>query len=121
MHSDMSVGDNAKQKPDIISYYNKYKTSVDTMDQTLRRYTSQRRCSIWPMAMFFNILDIAALTAYLIYYENYKMIKKKTAERRLFLRKLSEEFAKPMIEGRMTNPQVMHNYMTKNAIEKCNK
>lgn len=117
MHSDMAVGDDAKKKPDIINYYNKYKTGVDTMDQMLRRYTSQRRCSRWPMAMFFNILDIASLAAYIIYYENNKMIKKKTAERRLFMRKLSEELAKPMIEERMTNPQVMRNYTTKNAIE----
>ncbi|CAH2107543.1 unnamed protein product [Euphydryas editha] len=51
MHSDMSVGDDAKKKPDIISYYNKYKTGVDTMDHMLRRYTSQRRYSRWPMAM----------------------------------------------------------------------
>lgn len=89
----------------------------DTMDQMLRRYTSQRRSSRWPMAKFFNILDIAALAAYLIYYENNKMIKKKTAERRLFLRKLSEELAKPMIEERMTNPQVTRDYTTKISIE----
>lgn len=32
MHSDMAVSNDAKKKPDIISYYNKYKAGVDTMD-----------------------------------------------------------------------------------------
>lgn len=50
------------------------------------------------MAMFFNLLDISALAAYIIYYENNKMIAKKMTERRQFMRKLSKELALPMIE-----------------------
>lgn len=90
MHSDASVGDDAKQKPEIINFYNKYKAGVDTMDQMVRRYTSQRQSSRWPMALFFNMLDISSLASYIIYYENNKMIVKKTTERRQFMRKLSE-------------------------------
>ncbi|CAB3251546.1 unnamed protein product [Arctia plantaginis] len=117
MHSDASVGDDAKQKPEIIIFYNKYKAGVDTMDQMVRRYTSQRRSSRWPMALFFNMLDISSLASYIIYYENNKMIVKKTTERRQFMRKLSEELALPMIEHRTANPQVIRHFSTKIAVE----
>ncbi|GBP70198.1 Actin-related protein 10 [Eumeta japonica] len=112
---DASVGDDAKRKQEIINFYNKYKAGVDTMDQMIRKYTSQRRSSRWPMAMFFNMLDISSLASYIIYYDN-KMIAKKTTERRQFIRKLSEELALPMIEHRTANPQVMRHFSTKIAI-----
>lgn len=83
----------------------------------MEEVSSQRRSARWPMAMFFNMLDVSTLATYLIYYENNKMIARKTAERRQFLRKLSEELTKPMIELRMTNPQVMRHFTTKIAIE----
>ena len=67
--------------------------------------------------MFFNILDVGALAAYLIYYENNNMLKKKTNQRRIFLHQLSEELAKPFIEDRSSNTQIMRHHSTKNAIE----
>lgn len=42
MHSNMTVADETKRKPEIILYYNKlykFKAGVDTMDQILGRYT----------------------------------------------------------------------------------
>ncbi|XP_018395958.1 PREDICTED: piggyBac transposable element-derived protein 4-like [Cyphomyrmex costatus] len=117
MHSDMAVNDDAKKKPHIITYYNKYKAGVDTMDQMITRYTTQRRTLRWPLVMFFNILDVTSLACYLIYYENNKMIPRKTNQRRIFLRQLSEELAEPMIVTRSQNVQIMRNYNTKIAIE----
>lgn len=83
----------------------------------ITRYTTQRRTLRWPLVIFFNILDISSLASYLIYYENNKMMPKKTNQRRLFMRQLSKELATPMIEDRSRNPQVMRNYNTKIAIE----
>nr|XP_022906882.1 uncharacterized protein LOC111418576 [Onthophagus taurus] len=117
MHSDAAVNDDGKKKPHMITYYNKYKTGVDTMDQMVTRYTTRRRTQRWPLAMFFNILDVGALASYVIYYENNKMIQRKTNQRRTFLRQLSEELAKPFIEDRSKNAQIMRNYNTKIAIE----
>ena len=117
MHSDSAVNDDEKKKPHMITYYNKNKTGVDTMDQMVTRYTTHRRTQRWPLAMFFNILDVGALVSYIIYYENNKMIQKKTNQRRTFLRQLSEELAKPFIEDRYVNGQIMRNYNTKIAIE----
>lgn len=47
------------------------------MDQMISRYITQRRTLRWSVVMFFNILDVASLAAYLIYYENNKMLPKK--------------------------------------------
>ena len=77
MHDDDTISDAIHQKPEMILFYNKTKAGVDTMDQMCSRYTSQRRTCRWPLAFFFNILDIGSLAAYLIYYENNKMIPKK--------------------------------------------
>lgn len=75
MNSDIAMANDAKRKPEMISYYNKYKAGVDTMDQMVGRYTtqSQRTTSKWPLALFLNILDVATLASYIIYYENNKM------------------------------------------------
>ena len=67
MHSDIAINIDEQKKPHMIMYYNKYKTGVDTMDQMVSRYTCHRRTQRWPLAMFFNILDVGALAAYLIY------------------------------------------------------
>ena len=40
--------------------------------------------------MYFNVLDVSALAAYVIYYENNNMLKKKTNQRRISLHHLSE-------------------------------
>ncbi|KAJ8934490.1 hypothetical protein NQ318_012465, partial [Aromia moschata] len=87
MHSDAAVNDD------------------NTMDQMVTRYTTQRPTQRWPLAMFFNILDVGALASYIIYYENNKMIRKKTNQRRIFLRQLGEELAKPFIEESVIGPQ----------------
>lgn len=95
MHADTNVSATQKKKPEIIQYYNKTKIGVDTMDQMLGRYTTKRQTNRWPLAFFYNIVDVASLAAYILYYENNKMIKKKANERRCFLRQLSEELCMP--------------------------
>ena len=117
MHSDTAVNVDEQKKPHMIMYYNKYKTGVDKMDQTVSRYTLHRRTQRWPLAMFFNILDVGALAAYLIYWENNNKLKKKINQRRIFLHQLSEELAKPFIEYRSSNKKIMRHHSTKNAIE----
>ena len=117
MHLDAHIpeNNNPKKKPDIILYYNKHKIGVDTMDQMLGQYTTQRRSNRWPLVFFYNILDVAALASYIIYYEANPMLKKKTCERRLFLRQLGEDLARPAIEERANNVTKIYNIKT--AIE----
>lgn len=115
MHVDMNVSATQKKKPELIQYYNKTKIGVDRMDQMLGRYTTKRQTNRWPLAFFYNIVDIASLAAYILYYENNKMIKK-TNKRRCFLHQLSKELCMLSIEDRSKNSQIMRNF-SKNAIE----
>ena len=85
MHSDTAVNVDEQKKTHMIMYYNKYKTGVDIMNQMVSRYTCHRRTQRWPLAMFFNILDVGALVAYIIYYENNNMLKTKNKSATYFL------------------------------------
>lgn len=69
MHFDDKIS-NIKNKPEIILFYNETKGGVDTMDKMLGQYTTKRKTNRWPLALFYNILDVAALSAYIIYAEN---------------------------------------------------
>ncbi len=50
----------------MILLYNKTKIGVDMMDQMVDDYISRRQTRRWPMRIFYNIIDIAALNAYII-------------------------------------------------------
>ena len=51
-------------KPEIVEFYNKTKGGVDALDQKVRHYTTCRKTHPWPLAVFYNILDISAYSAY---------------------------------------------------------
>jgi hypothetical protein len=117
MHYDNTVCDETRKKPEIIKYYNSTKGGVDRMDQMIGRYTTQRQTNRWSLAFFFNITDVASLAAYIVYSENNKNIPKKTSQRRIFLRQLSDELCMPHIQERSKNYQIMRHFSTKMAIE----
>ena len=117
MHLDTATRGDEKKKPEIILHYNKNKSGVDTMDQMLTRYSTKRRTNRWPLTIFFNMLDISSLATYIIYYENNYMLKKRKFERRMFLRQLGEELARPSIEKRAANSKITRIFSTRLAIE----
>lgn len=76
-----------KKKPETILYYNVNKCGVDMLDSMCRQLTTKASCRRWPLAVFFNVLDMAGINAWIIY-------KKKTGStisRRRFLHKMAEE------------------------------
>lgn len=70
----------------------------------------------WPLAMFFNMLDISALAAFIIYSENNDHIHQ-TDKRRKFLRSLAKQLFMPAIQQRSENPRVLGHAPTRLAIE----
>lgn len=54
-------------KPEIIAYYNRTKGGVDTLDEKCSKFSSSRRTRRWPMAFFFQMLDISVANAHIIY------------------------------------------------------
>lgn len=58
MHmSPVIESDKETAEPEITLYYNKTKSGVDYMDKLCRT-------NRWPLALLYNIIDIAALAAY---------------------------------------------------------
>lgn len=91
-------------KPFQILDYNAYKAGVDTMDQMLGGYTCKRGTNRWPLALFFNMLDVAGLAAFIIHDKLGHV--KRNDRRRMFLMELAEQLVIPHMEQRATNPIV---------------
>ena len=80
-----------KRKPKAIldNNNNNNKGRFDTTNEMLRSYSTKASSRKWPLAAFFNLLDIASLNTYIIY-EN---ISLSNENRRQFLIKLGESSA----------------------------
>ena len=53
--------------PEIVEFYDKTEGGVDALDQKVRHYTTYRKTHHWPLAVFYNILDISAYNAYVLF------------------------------------------------------
>ena len=63
------VEETQSAKPEIIKYYNKTKGGVDTIDKMLGEYIVKRQTLRWPLAFFYNMIDVTGLACYVIYRE----------------------------------------------------
>ena len=90
------VDTTTKKKPETVTFYNKTKCGVDIADQMARQYTVKAGTRRWPVAVFYNILDLACINAYVLY-------KKKTGDaisRRNFMFQLANELREAHIQGK---------------------
>ncbi|XP_030580344.1 uncharacterized protein LOC115776720 [Archocentrus centrarchus] len=67
MHSVVETEDTTKRKPNTVTQYNKTKCGVDVMDQMVREYSVRAGTRRWPVAVFYNMIDMAALNAHVLY------------------------------------------------------
>ena len=58
-----------KNKPATMIFYDKTKFGVDVTDQRARKYTVKSCSQRWPLQIFFNILDLATINAWVLYNE----------------------------------------------------
>lgn len=90
-------------KPVVIHDYNQFKGGVDTFDQMLRNYS----CKRWPMLIFFNMIDVAALAAYRLFeLDNPAWNTNKIDKRKIFLKELAYELAQNYLEERAKRPNI---------------
>lgn len=68
-HKSVGVSNDEKKLPDTISFYNKTKFGVDVADQMARKFSVKAKCNRWPVHVFFNVLDLAAINAWILYKE----------------------------------------------------
>ncbi len=65
MHHDAAtVGDDGK--PEIILHHNDKLSGVDNMDHFATMFSCKRKTNQWPMVLFYNMLEVAAITAFII-------------------------------------------------------
>lgn len=113
-HRGLEIEQSAKKKPNLITFYNKTKGGVDTLDQMVGTFRSKRKVNRWPMALFCNMLDISALNAYIIFTHIFSdWNRKKTninIRRRLFLEELGEALTVPFATNRSHPPRMSQQF-----------
>ena len=85
----VEVREGEKKKPKAILDYNSKNNNgeVDTSDEILRSYSTKASFKAWPLAVFFNLLNIVSLNTRIIY----KDISLSGQNRHQFSIKLGEE------------------------------
>lgn len=68
-HKNITIAKNKKLVPETITYYNSTKYGVDVLDQMARKYSVKASSRRWPLQVFYNILDLAAINAWILYKE----------------------------------------------------
>ena len=106
MHHNKDV-DNECSKPIMILDYNHTKGAVDTVDQMCACYSAQRKTKRWPLAYFYNTLNIAGINAQVVFFENNPDWKENhKSKRRYFLESLGLSLLQEWLEKRVNMPQL---------------
>ncbi|CAM4725044.1 unnamed protein product [Leuciscus chuanchicus] len=105
LHRDASVSSRDDKKPTIILDYNKSKGGVDNLYKMVATHTCKRKTARWPMALFFNMLDVSALNSYVLWCDTRpEWHSGKSFRRRLFLEELGKALVAPLMENRQHPP-----------------
>jgi len=105
-HRDDTVADDEKAKPEIITYYNATKSGVDVLDKLVRTYTCKRPSKRWTVCFFWNMIDIAAYNAFVLWITaNPTWNSGKSHVRRLYLRELGKQLLAEHVSARLAQPQ----------------
>jgi hypothetical protein len=96
LHSTTDIGTNHKKLPETVQFYNKSKCGVYILDQMARRYSTRAAARRWPVHVFYNILDLTAINAWIIY----RGVTGEKTSRQDFLRQLGEELREVYKEKR---------------------
>ena len=112
-HKTVDVHEGEKKKPKAILDYNKNKGGVDTADKMLLSYSTKASSRRWPLAAFFNLLDIVSLNTYVIC----KDITLFAQNRRQFLFKLGEELCASERRSRSEMPHLLRLKRVRNRVD----
>lgn len=99
MHHSSNI-DPETGKPEIIADYNLTKGGVDSLDRKCANYSPSRRTRRWPMAIFFYMLNMSTVNAYILYNS---CKNRKELERKDFLKQLAKSLTIPYMQQRFLN------------------
>ncbi|KRY44280.1 PiggyBac transposable element-derived protein 4 [Trichinella britovi] len=106
MHNDNQVSDGKGRKPDIILHYNITKGGVDNLGKMTSTYSCQRMTARWPLVIFYNIIDVSAYNAYVLWTEKHPTWNaRRLHKRRLFVEELGKPLVQPEMMRRKTLPR----------------
>ena len=97
-----TFGKEPKKLPKVINFYNKTKVGVDCADQMIEAFSTKFSTRRWPVVLFCNLLDIAALNAYVLH-EKLKVNKVPVGKRRLFIKELGKGLCQELQERRRSD------------------
>ncbi|KAF4514001.1 UNVERIFIED_CONTAM: hypothetical protein B566_EDAN018653, partial [Ephemera danica] len=101
-------------KPEIIHFYNETKGGVDTLDHLIQKYSCKRATRRWPMIMFYNLIDIICVAAFVIWRATYPAWNyNKKYRRRLFLESVGLALVEKQIDRRY---ETCHHNSVRSAI-----
>lgn len=88
-HEKVTIDENDKKKykPNTVLDYNRTKFGVDSLDQMTRNYNVKAPTRRWPVQVFYNILNLAAINAWVLF----NSVNRTKLSRREFIIKLLEE------------------------------
>lgn len=86
-HTNITIEKNKKLVPETVTYYNSTKYGVDVLDQMARKYSVKASSRRWPLQVFYNILDLTAINAWILYKETTQV----NISRKDFIFQLAEE------------------------------
>ncbi|KAM9461429.1 piggyBac transposable element-derived protein 4-like [Clarias gariepinus] len=101
MHNIVEIGDNRKRKPNTVTDYNTMKCGVDIMDRKVGQYTVRAGTRRWPVAVFYNLIDMAAMNAHVLY-QACTGVKERRVD---FLAQLATELAEQFMQERMVDKE----------------
>jgi hypothetical protein len=67
LHRQVEINNSPKKVPETVEYYNSTKCGVDVLDQMSRKYTTRSASRRWPVYIFYNVLDMAAINAWILF------------------------------------------------------
>ena len=96
-HATVSISNESKKKPETVLFYSHSKCGVDSVSQMVKHFSTKSASRRWPLAVFYNLLDMAAINAWILYRE----CTGSNTSRRNFLLELAEE----LVTKKITLPQ----------------
>ncbi|XP_048853997.1 nucleolar protein dao-5-like isoform X12 [Brienomyrus brachyistius] len=100
LHREGQISDREDKKPEMILHYNATKGGVDNLDRLMACYSCQRKTLRWPHMIFYNMMDISAYNAFVIWLAIQPDWEKSNSNKRwrLFLEELGRELVLPHIQ-----------------------
>ena len=68
-HKSVKIEKDGKRLPKTVTFHNNTKFGVDVTDQMARKYTVKAGSRRWPLQVFYNILDLDGINAWILYKE----------------------------------------------------